>query len=209
MARSGADGVLIAGVVEEAAPVLKAVRARVDDGVEIMMTDAAVPVPFLLELAGPAARGVYMSFPDVPPAAGRLTAAGQRFADEFGLLDAPTAYALPAAQAAEVVLDAIARSDGTRGSVLSELQDTEVQGGILGSFRFDQNGDIVPARIPILRVTGEARVGHWPLRVHGGGCRRPRSDGAREAVRLVSAAAAPRRRAAWPRASRRGRSSPA
>ena len=145
---------------------LKAVRARVDDDVKILMTDAAAPIPFLLELAGPAARGVYMSFTDAPPAAGGLTAAGQRFAREFGFLDAPTPYALPAAQAAEVVLDAIARSDGTRGSVLSELQDTEVQGGILGSFRFDQNGDIVPARIPILRVTGESSpsdTGLFPL----------------------------------------------
>ena len=166
VARSGADGVLIAGVAEEAGPMLKAVRTRVDDDVKILMTDSAAPIPFLLEIAGPAARGVYMSFTDAPPAAGGLTAAGQRFANEFGLLETPTPYALPAAQAAEVVLDAIARSDGTRGSVLSELQDTEVEDGILGSFRFDENGDIVPARIPIMRITGKSspsQTGIFPL----------------------------------------------
>src|SRR5215216_1008637 len=62
---------------------------------------------------------------------------------------------LPAAQAAELVLDAIARSDGTRGSVLEELRRARVKDGILGSFRFDRNGDITPARLPIFRVTGE------------------------------------------------------
>ena len=45
---------------------------------------------------------------------------------------------LEAGQAAEVVLDAIARSDGTRASVLEELRATDVKDGILGSFRFDR-----------------------------------------------------------------------
>ncbi len=61
---------------------------------------------------------------------------------------------LHAAQAAEVVLAAIARSDGTRASVLRELQATRVRGGILGTFRFDRNGDITPAKLAVLRVTG-------------------------------------------------------
>jgi ABC-type branched-subunit amino acid transport system substrate-binding protein len=66
---------------------------------------------------------------------------------------------LPAAQAAELVLDAIARSDGTRASVLEELRDAEVQDGILGDFRLDRHGDITPARLSIFRVTGRAPPG--------------------------------------------------
>ena len=61
---------------------------------------------------------------------------------------------MPGAQAAEVVLDAIARSDGTRASVLEQLRATRVKDGILGTFRFDR-GDIAPARITMLRVTGK------------------------------------------------------
>ena len=49
-----------------------------------------------------------------------------------------------AAQAAEVVLAAIARSDGTRAAVLRELRASRVRDGILGTFRFDGNGDITP-----------------------------------------------------------------
>jgi hypothetical protein len=59
---------------------------------------------------------------------------------------------LPAAQATELVLDAIARSDGTRVSVLDELRGAEVTGGILGDFRIDRHGDITPARLAIFRV---------------------------------------------------------
>ena len=58
-----------------------------------------------------------------------------------------------AAAAAEVVLQAIARSDGTRASVLRSLRSLHVTDGILGSFTFDR-GDISPARVTVLRVTG-------------------------------------------------------
>ena len=54
---------------------------------------------------------------------------------------------------------AIARSDGTRASVLRELRASEVNDGILGSFRFDANGDITTASIPILRITGATPPG--------------------------------------------------
>lgn len=58
------------------------------------------------------------------------------------------------AQAAEALLAAIARSDGTRASVTEELRRLEVENGILGSFRFDANGDITPASFTVFRITG-------------------------------------------------------
>jgi hypothetical protein len=51
-----------------------------------------------------------------------------------------------AAQATDVVLDAIARSDGTRASVLEVLLRTRVAGGLLGDFSFDRRG--TSARAP-------------------------------------------------------------
>jgi serine/threonine protein kinase len=75
------------------------------------------------------------------------------------LLDEEGHVLLQAAQAAEVVMKAIARSHGTRASVLRELRATRVRDGILGDFRFDRNGDIKPAKFTVIRVTGEATTG--------------------------------------------------
>jgi branched-chain amino acid transport system substrate-binding protein len=65
------------------------------------------------------------------------------------------AFIPEAAQATEVLLDAIARSDGTRASVLRELRGLEIEDGILGTFSFDENGDMTPATISVFRITGK------------------------------------------------------
>src|SRR5206468_13081294 len=57
-----------------------------------------------------------------------------------------------AAQATEVLLDAIARSDGARASVTKELLASHVRGGILGDFHFDADGDFDPSPVTIFRV---------------------------------------------------------
>jgi hypothetical protein len=48
--------------------------------------------------------------------------------------------------------------------VLENLRATRSEGGILGDFRIDRNGDIVPATVPIFRVTGRSppRAGVFP-----------------------------------------------
>jgi hypothetical protein len=43
--------------------------------------------------------------------------------------------------------------------VLRELRDTDVRDGILGTFRLDERGEISPARVTIVRVTGSTRPG--------------------------------------------------
>jgi ABC-type branched-subunit amino acid transport system substrate-binding protein/DNA-binding beta-propeller fold protein YncE/predicted Ser/Thr protein kinase len=155
VARSRAQGVFVAGLLDEGGDrVLKALHAGLGNRVKVMVADTFIPITRLLELAGPAARGVYVSATDVPPAARDLSPEAERFARDFGAFGTPVPYALPAAQAAEVLLQAIARSDGTRASVLAELRATKVRDGLLGSFRFDRNGDITPAAVPIFRVIG-------------------------------------------------------
>ena len=44
------------------------------------------------------------------------------------------------------MLEAIKRSNGTRASVTSQLFKTKVVKGIMGTFHFDKNGDIVPTK---------------------------------------------------------------
>jgi hypothetical protein len=80
VARSGAQAVFLGGGGER---VLKAVRARLGNRVEIMVTDIIAPVPALLGESGPAARGVYMSSTDVPPSVRKLTPSGRPLRARF------------------------------------------------------------------------------------------------------------------------------
>jgi ABC-type branched-subunit amino acid transport system substrate-binding protein/DNA-binding beta-propeller fold protein YncE len=167
VARSGAQGVFMAGFAgpEVGARLVKALRASLGQSAVIMTVDPLGPVPDLLKLAGPAAHGLYMSSLDVPPSAREGSPAGRSFARDYGTLDDPVPGVLTAAQATDVVLDAIARSDGTRASVLRELRTVVVKDGLLGDFRLDRHGDITPAQIAIFRVSGsappDARVFDW------------------------------------------------
>jgi ABC-type branched-subunit amino acid transport system substrate-binding protein/streptogramin lyase len=154
IARSGADGVVLGGDPYDGGDrLLKALRARLGARVTIMASFFFFPRD-TLKRAGRAALGTYMTTSDLARATFKPTAAGRRFARDVG--DSATQYlgVLEAGQATELLLDAIARSDGTRASVLRELKATEVKDGILGSFRFDANGDITTAAYPILRITG-------------------------------------------------------
>jgi hypothetical protein len=69
-----------------------------------------------------------------------------------------------AGQAAQVLLDAIARSDGTRASIVKELFATKVENGLLGSFSFDRFGDIVPAPVGVYRFRNRQIVAQGVVR---------------------------------------------
>jgi ABC-type branched-subunit amino acid transport system substrate-binding protein/DNA-binding beta-propeller fold protein YncE len=153
IARSGADGVVLgADPFHGGDRLLKSLRARLGPRVTIMAGFYFAFAPEVLELAGPSARGLYVATTDLTRIELEPSAAAERFIESFGEADA--GFVLEAAQSAELVVRAIARSDGTRASVLEELKASRVQDGLLGSFRFDRNGDITPATMPILRITG-------------------------------------------------------
>jgi ABC-type branched-subunit amino acid transport system substrate-binding protein/streptogramin lyase len=156
VARARVDGVVIGGSDWVGGPLVKALRARLGPRVAIMVGDE-FSVPGLLDSAGRAAHGVHVATTKAMPDAGSLTPAAARFAARFGTA-AHRGYAMNAAGAAEVVLQAIARSDGTRASVLRSLRSLHVTDGILGTFTFDR-GDISPARATVLRVTGSTPKG--------------------------------------------------
>ena len=155
VARSGADGVILnADQYAGGAELLTALRARVGPRVTLIAGEGFSYVRDLRKEAGRAARGLYVTVPIVPPDAARLSPDQERFVGGLGE-SAGTAYLLHAVQATEVVLAAIARSDGTRASVLREAKGARVRDGFLGSFAFDRNGDITPAKVTVLRVTGD------------------------------------------------------
>ena len=55
-------------------------------------------------------------------------------------------YAVYQGQSAQIMFDAIARSNGTRASVTSQLFKTNVKNGIMGDIHFDKNGDTFPIK---------------------------------------------------------------
>jgi branched-chain amino acid transport system substrate-binding protein len=165
IARARADAVFLGGLLYPTGGALvRDLRARLGPDVALVATDGFYPVPDLIEAAGPAARGMYLSVYGVPN--GELPPPGKRFLEEFEATRAgepsPSYSAAYAAQAAEILLDAIARSDGTRSSVVQELRRTTVEDGILGDIRFDEYGDLVEGPVTIFRVVGKGRPGLLP-----------------------------------------------
>jgi branched-chain amino acid transport system substrate-binding protein len=158
VARARADGIVVDGsVYSGGALLMRGLFARLRADAMIMVGDQFNPRD-LLEVAGREARGVYVATPEIRPGSGSLTRAADRFETDHGSA-AHESFAMHAAEAAEVVLQAIARSDGTRASVLKALRSVRVEDGILGNFAFDRHGDMTPAKVTILRVTGELRRG--------------------------------------------------
>jgi ABC-type branched-subunit amino acid transport system substrate-binding protein len=90
-----------------------------------------------------------------------LPRTGRRFFEAFqkAIGGAVDPYSPTTAQAADVLLDAIAASDGTRASVTQQLMKVRVEDGILGTFEFDANGDRTGAGATMYRIeNGKPRV---------------------------------------------------
>jgi branched-chain amino acid transport system substrate-binding protein len=144
------DAVYLAGVTEvNGKRLVLDLRAALGQRVAFIAPDSFAGDNTAREL-GAAGEGMRVTLPGIPPAA--LPAAGKRFRREVGAPPGLAAFGAPeAAQATEVLLQAIAHSDGTRASVVRELFATRVKDGILGSFSFDRNGDIVPRPVGVYR----------------------------------------------------------
>ncbi len=154
VADSGATAVYVGGLIDtNAGRVLRDLRGRLSDDVDFLGPAGLAPVPILMNKSKGAALGTYLSLSgllpeSLPPAAARWTT---RFktTQAGAAIDPAGVYA---AQATEVLLDAIARSDGTRRSVVEALFRTRVTDGLLGSFRFDANGDISESPMTIVQI---------------------------------------------------------
>jgi branched-chain amino acid transport system substrate-binding protein len=143
------EAVYLVGLPEgNADTLIRDLKAALPD-VAIITPDSFAAQDMAREL-GPIGDGLITTNPGVP--ASELPPAGQRFLRDSGAEIVGNGTGPPeAAQAAEVLLDAIARSDGTRPSVVEELFATKVENGILGSFTFDERGDIDPAPVGVYR----------------------------------------------------------
>jgi DNA-binding SARP family transcriptional activator/ABC-type branched-subunit amino acid transport system substrate-binding protein len=153
IAKTGADGVFL-GVpsLPTSIGLLTALRARLGPDVQLMAPEVFDPQTALL--AGTAAEGMAITQPG--PSADDLPRNGEAYVAAYRarFRKEPTRYALGAAQAADVMLDAIAASDGSRASVTERLFETRVSNGILGSFWITPTGDSTLNAVAVHRIIG-------------------------------------------------------
>jgi branched-chain amino acid transport system substrate-binding protein len=154
---TGADAVFLGGLIDEnGAKVIKDKVATLgpNDGKVKLFAPDGFTTQQTIDEAGTAAAGMFMSVAGVP--IDQFTGAGAEFAAEFK----PTLggkeidpYAIYGAQAARVLLDAIAASDGSRASVIEQMFNASVKDGFLGSFDINENGDPSGAKGAVVGFT--------------------------------------------------------
>jgi branched-chain amino acid transport system substrate-binding protein len=157
--RTGADAVYLGGYLENnGVRLISDLRAVLGPRVTLLASDGfAAPAP-IIEGAGARAEGLTVTIAGVGP--NELPAAGRRFAHKFEerYLSRPRSFSLHTAQAAHVLLDGIAESDGSRADVTEKVLGARVEDGLLGDFEFDRYGDTT------LNAIGVYRIEHGRLR---------------------------------------------
>jgi branched-chain amino acid transport system substrate-binding protein len=154
---SAADAVFLGGGFgANGERLIQDLRAGLGPEVQILAPDGFA-VPGLAEATGLAGEGMTVSVAGVPP--GRLDGRGARFASRFGVAlgEVPEQYSIYAAQAMQLLLESISRSDGTRTSVIKELFASRVRNGILGDFAITATGDTTANAVTIYRIKGGKR----------------------------------------------------
>ena len=123
------DALLYAGVAwGDAYPFVRQARARLGADFPVLASDGWSRGAEVFAELGRAAENIAVFAPGLPVQ--RLGPAGRRFVREFGASQPGgkvSTEAVYAAQATEILLDAIARSDGTRPSVTRALLATDIR----------------------------------------------------------------------------------
>ena len=153
MKSSGAQAVFIGGLIcENGGKLIKDIRANAPK-LAILAPDGFTPVSADVQQSGGKAEGMYVSVAGLPN--DQLPAGGQKFVKDFSSANggtAPDPYSVYAAQAADVMMAAIAGSDGTRAGVASSLFKVNIANGILGHVSFNPNGDVTSNPVTIYIV---------------------------------------------------------
>jgi branched-chain amino acid transport system substrate-binding protein len=153
---SGAQGVFLGGLIcENGGKLIKDIRAGVASSVKIMLPDGFTPASATIKEAGSAAQGATISVAGLPNSA--LKGAGKSFVTNFTkAVGVPDPYSVYAAQATEVMVQAIAQSDGSKADVTKQLFKVNLKNSILGNVSFNANGDVTSNPVTIYKVSGKA-----------------------------------------------------
>jgi branched-chain amino acid transport system substrate-binding protein len=139
---------LLAPVYNRGAELLRSLREGGFDGV--IMSSLSIVDDSLLSGAGKDAEGAFFSSTRQPLAA--LPQAAEDLVDSIGIRDYAV-DAVYASEAANLVLDAIGASDGSRVGVRDGVFQTS-RAGLLGPISIDANGDVEPQQIAIFKASG-------------------------------------------------------
>lgn len=154
--QTGASTVFVGGLVcENGAKLIKDLRSVLGAKYPLIAPDGFSD----FTANGPAAAGTYISVAGIPPE--KLTGQGKSFITDFSAQEgtAVNPYSGYAAQTAVVMLDAIAKSDGTRPKVVDNLFKTKVTNGILGTFSINKDGDTTANPVTVYVQTGSGKSG--------------------------------------------------
>jgi branched-chain amino acid transport system substrate-binding protein len=156
---SGAQAVFLGGIVcLNGGKLIKDLRSVLGKNFPMLLPDGFTPFSATNSTSGGTSAGAYISYPGIPIDILKEKTAGGRFVRGFTKANGgkvPDPYTAYAAQAAQVVLTAIGKSDGTRASVTSKFFGLKVSGGILGNFTLDKNGDTTLGTVTFGRLTGK------------------------------------------------------
>jgi branched-chain amino acid transport system substrate-binding protein len=144
---TGATSVYFGGIVcNNGVKLLKDIYAVVGKSVLFVGPDGWTPFSATGQ-AGAAAQGMFVSVAGLPLQ--KLGKTGKKFLVDFAKYQGKKGvdpYAVYAAQTAQIMLRAIAESNGSRLSVVRNMMNQRIVNGIMGTFRFDSKGDICPTK---------------------------------------------------------------
>ncbi len=151
------DAIFIGGLIDENSgqlindkvAVLGPNASKAGQGVMMMLPDGFTTDAIFDRAEGgtPNAKGAFFSVAGV--GIDKYTGAAKTFIDGFKSElggKAVDPYAILGAQAAQVLLNAIEKSDGSRADVIDKVYATKVNDGLIGSFSFNKNGDLTGAK---------------------------------------------------------------
>ncbi len=143
---SGADGIYIGGISTNNGGQLMKDKVSVvgpHSDVQVVVSDGFVISSLFPEAGGPQnVNGIYGTAPTIPPE--QVTGAGKEFIDDFTEAEGGKqieVYTIYAAAAAQVLVEAIANSDGSRESVVEQMLQVDIPDSVVGPMAFDENGD--------------------------------------------------------------------
>lgn len=161
---TGADGIYIGGVSPNNGGQLVKDKVAVlgdNEAVKLVVSDGFVLDSLFDDAGADNVNGAYGTAPTLP--ASQLTGAGAEFRDGFqesiGADENIQVYTLYAATAAQVLLDAIARSDGTRADIIAKMFETSLTDTATGEMAFNADGDPANGTEQLFKADGAQ--GKW------------------------------------------------
>ena len=163
---TGADAIYIGGVSPNNGGQLVKDKVSVlgdNEEVKLLVSDGFVLDSLFTDAGADNVNGAYGTAPTLP--ANQIAGAGAQIVDGFqakiGADQNIQVYTLYAATAMQVVLDAIARSDGTRAGVMSALFETDLTDTATGPMSFNENGDPSSGTEQLFKGDGAQKKWVW------------------------------------------------